>query len=179
MTATLSFEAVQVRATLVDEVALAVKLVGIEGAVMSPADRFTVIVVLAMILAESRTVTVITLLPETRSILSTFHDVVPRAIPWPPRLFDQVTALSVLPGATVAVPVSETSAVETLAEPVVDGVLIVTVGAVRLAPSGTFQNESLTVVTPPAPGLLLPQDEPVATTIKLTDLPFDDILLTG
>jgi len=73
-------------------------------------------------------------------------------------------ALTVFPVAAVAEPVSETSAAETLAEPVVDGVLIVTVGTVRFAPSGMFQKQSLTVVTPPAPGLLLPQDEPVATT---------------
>lgn len=134
--------------TVLDEVALAFRLVGAEGAVISPPDRVRVIVVLAVIPAESRTVKVSTLLPETRSMLSTLHDVVPRAIPWPPRLFVQVMALTVFPVAAVAEPVSETSAVETLAEPFVDGVLIAKVGAMRFAPSGTFQKESLTVVTP-------------------------------
>jgi len=82
VTATLSVEAFQVSAALVGVVALPLKPVGTEGAVVSLlAPMCRVIVVAAVILAESRTVTVITLSPVTRSMLSTFHDVVPRAIP--------------------------------------------------------------------------------------------------
>ena len=78
----MSVEAFQVSAALVGVVALALRPVGTEGAVVSlPAPMCTVIVVAAVILAESRTVTVMTLSPEARSMLSIFHDVVPRAIP--------------------------------------------------------------------------------------------------
>jgi len=84
-------------------------------------------------------------------------------------LFDHVTALTVFPEAAEAVPVIIRRGLETVATPVVDGCLIVKVGAVRLALSGTFQNESLTVVTPPPVGSLasaVAQVEPAAMTMN-------------
>ena len=65
VTPTLSVEAVQVRDTVVGEVAVAARLVGTDGANVSPLKvELTEIVVLAVILLESRTVTVMRFAPD-------------------------------------------------------------------------------------------------------------------
>lgn len=65
----------------------------------------TRIVVLVVMLLESRTVTLMRLSPDWRSMKSMFQAVVPIPIPEPPRSLDQVMALRVLPPVVAAVPV--------------------------------------------------------------------------
>ena len=174
VTPTLSVDAVHVRSTELADVAVAFKAVGSVGAVRSPAvARVTVIVAVAVIPEESMALTVRTLLPEARSMPSKLHEVEPIAAPWPPRLLDHVTILMVLLEAGEAVPVSSRVGLPTVAEPVVDGEVIVIVGAVRLALRGTFQKKSLTVVTPPPTELLAlatDPEGPVATARNRVEL---------
>jgi hypothetical protein len=105
VTATLSVEAVQVRWMADDEVAFPARFDGTVGAMVSPPRlACTSNVVLAVMLLESRAVTVMRLSPDFRSRPLTFQAVVPRLTPSPPRSFDQVRALTDLPEAAEAVP---------------------------------------------------------------------------
>ena len=101
----MSVEADQVRWMADDEVALPARLVGMVGGVASPPRlACTSKVVLAVMLLESRATTVMRLSPDFSSRPLTFQAVVPRTTPSPPRSFDQVRALTVLPEAAEAVP---------------------------------------------------------------------------
>jgi len=78
----LSVEAVHERSTELAEEAVAFKVAGGIGATMSPALAWvTVIVAVAVMLAESRTVTVMMLSPEARSMASAYQLVVPKLTP--------------------------------------------------------------------------------------------------
>jgi hypothetical protein len=146
----LSVDALHDKLIREEDAAVPARLVGTLGAVMSPPDvACTVNVALPVILLESRAMTVMMLSPDFRSMASIFQVVVPIPIPEPPRSLVQVTAFTVFPFEAEAVPARFTMAPVVVVEPVLVGVVIVTVGAVRLAPVGTFQKQSFRVVMPP------------------------------
>ena len=103
-----------------------------------------------------------------------FQAEVPTPMPLPPRSFDHVIAFTVLPPVAVAVPVRLREAFVAVKVPVVVGVEIVTAGAVRLAPVGTFQRQSFNVVTPPS----VAQLEPVEIAKNSVESPFTVALVT-
>jgi hypothetical protein len=166
VTPTLSEAADHERLISEDDVAVALRLVGASGSSESPVVvNVTVMVVDAVMPAESRTVKVMTLSPRARSTFSVCQEVVPNATPCPPRLLDHVVIFMVFPENGVAVPQKNRVGLVVVKLPVVEGSAMDMPGGVRFAFRGTFQKESLIVVAPPD-NEPVAQDEPVAMTMN-------------